>query len=96
MIGFDVLSVQKNTGFVWFGLCMLVSVEYLLSCIIFLISKCVARIICTSVLFLSIRALKGAKGGDVEIVAPTGIYVTTDGGRLLGNVIHSSWSTFCI
>lgn len=96
MMGFDVLSLHKNTGFLCFGLCMLVSVEYLLSCIIFLISKCVATVICTSILFLSIRALKGAKGGDVEIVAPTGICVTTDDGRLLGNVIHSSWSTFCI
>ncbi|KAG7335732.1 hypothetical protein KOW79_000425 [Hemibagrus wyckioides] len=36
----------------------------------------------------SIRALKGAKGGDVEIVAPTGICVTTDDGRLLGELNH--------
>ncbi|XP_060777419.1 GTP-binding protein 10 isoform X2 [Neoarius graeffei] len=36
----------------------------------------------------SIRALKGAKGGDVEISAPIGICVTTDDGRVLGELNH--------
>ncbi|MCJ8728914.1 hypothetical protein PDJAM_G00009960 [Pangasius djambal] len=36
----------------------------------------------------SIRALKGAKGEDVEISAPIGICVTTDDGRALGELNH--------
>ncbi|XP_066538535.1 GTP-binding protein 10 isoform X2 [Hoplias malabaricus] len=32
----------------------------------------------------SIRALKGAKGQDVQVFAPVGISVTTDNGRILG------------
>lgn len=48
---------------------------------------------CIFVLFFSIRALKGAKGGDVEISAPVGICVTADDGRALGNIISAltSW-----
>lgn len=46
----------------------------------------VVPITCVSVLFLSIRALKGAQGDDVEIFAPTGICVTRDDGMPLGNV----------
>ncbi|KAF4088451.1 hypothetical protein AMELA_G00083490 [Ameiurus melas] len=36
----------------------------------------------------SIRALKGAKGGDVEISAPVGICVTADDGKALGELNH--------
>ncbi|XP_076826794.1 GTP-binding protein 10 [Brachyhypopomus gauderio] len=36
----------------------------------------------------SIRALKGAKGEDVEISAPVGITVTTDEGCVLGQLNH--------
>ncbi|TTB12804.1 GTP-binding protein 10 [Bagarius yarrelli] len=36
----------------------------------------------------SIRALKGAKGADVEILAPVGICVTADDGRTLGELNH--------
>lgn len=32
----------------------------------------------------SVRALKGERGQDVEIVAPVGITVTTDEGKKLG------------
>lgn len=43
-------------------------------------------VISLHVLFFSIRALKGAKGENVEISAPIGIYVTTDDGRTLGSI----------
>ncbi|XP_062847065.1 GTP-binding protein 10 [Trichomycterus rosablanca] len=36
----------------------------------------------------SIRALKGSKGEDVEISVPVGISVTTDEGRMLGELNH--------
>lgn len=42
--------------------------------------------------FFSIRALKGAKGEDVEISAPPGICVTTDDGRTLGNITQTQTS----
>lgn len=43
--------------------------------------------LCICVLFFSsIRALKGGKGEDVDISAPVGICVTTDDGRVLGNI----------
>lgn len=32
----------------------------------------------------SVRALKGERGQDVEIVSPVGITVTTDDGKKLG------------
>lgn len=32
----------------------------------------------------SVHALKGERGQDVEIMAPVGITVTTDGGKSLG------------
>ncbi|ROL47858.1 GTP-binding protein 10 [Anabarilius grahami] len=34
----------------------------------------------------SIHALRGAKGEDTQVFAPTGISVTTDGGRILGEL----------
>uniref|UniRef100_A0A8B9KI91 GTP-binding protein 10 n=1 Tax=Astyanax mexicanus TaxID=7994 RepID=A0A8B9KI91_ASTMX len=34
----------------------------------------------------SIRALKGARGNDVEIPAPVGISITTDNGKILGEL----------
>lgn len=40
-------------------------------------------------LFVSIHALRGAKGEDAQIFAPTGICVTMDDGRILGNSIIS-------
>lgn len=33
---------------------------------------------------VSVRALKGEKGTDVEVPAPVGIAVTTDDGRIVG------------
>lgn len=35
-------------------------------------------------MFFSVRALKGDRGQDVEIVAPVGVTVTTDEGKKLG------------
>ena len=32
----------------------------------------------------SVRALKGEKGPDQQILAPTGVTVTTDNGKVLG------------
>lgn len=49
----------------------------------------VVTVVSICVLFFSIRALKGAKGEDVEISAPVGIYVTTDDGRTLGNITQT-------
>ncbi|KAF6739681.1 GTP-binding protein 10 [Oryzias melastigma] len=34
----------------------------------------------------SVRALKGEKGADMEVLAPVGIAVTTDSGRILGDL----------
>ncbi|XP_072535134.1 GTP-binding protein 10 [Salminus brasiliensis] len=36
----------------------------------------------------SIRALKGAKGNDVQVSAPVGISIITDEGRMLGELNH--------
>lgn len=34
----------------------------------------------------SVRSLKGERGVDKEVLAPVGITVTTDDGRILGNL----------
>lgn len=51
-------------------------------------SVIVSEVLCG--MFVSIHALRGAKGEDTQVFAPTGISVTTDGGRILGSFIYTS------
>lgn len=42
-------------------------------------------LVCVNFIFIdSVRALKGERGKDEEILAPVGITVTTDDGKILG------------
>lgn len=41
-------------------------------------------IVCECRFVNSVKALKGGKGKDIEILAPVGITVTSDSGKIIG------------